>query len=284
MAAISFSVLSTSKAVTTATDRPPPFPYGALLVLTASVVLIASAGVNIQPLRSGLLLTAGLAGLAIFFYLDGRRPASRLFPSRPFDIRTRLGSGMIMVAALSVSTCSIVVYGPLLLTTLHGMSLLTTGYLIAAESISWSILSIIVANAKPQHERGIILLGVSMIAIGVAGFAYAVPSGSIPLLLTCALLQGGGFGIAWPFVTRLIVASAPPGESTIASSGVPAMQRIGYSVGAASCGIVANAAGFSEGLSRTAAETVAVWVFLAYVPLALIGVMAAARLVYVRQA
>ncbi len=252
------------------------------MVLAASVVLIATAGVNIQPLRSGLLLTAGVAGLVLFFWLDASKPASRLFPSRPFDMSTRLGSGMNMVAALSISTCSIVVYGPLLLTTLHGMSLLATGYLIASESIAWSILSIIVANAKPRYERPIILLGVSMIAAGVAGFAYAVPNGSVPLLVACAIMQGGGFGIAWPFVTRLIVGSAPAGESTIASSGVPAMQRIGYSVGAASCGIVANAAGFSGGLTREAAENVAVWVFLAFFPLALVGVAAAARLVFVQ--
>ena len=55
-----------------------------------------------------------------------------------------------------------------------------------------------------------------MIAAGIAGFAYTVPAGSIPLILLCALLQGGGFGIAWPFVTRVIVASATDGEQTIA--------------------------------------------------------------------
>lgn len=279
MATLAYRVLATPKAASQTSERTPPFPYAALLMLTASVVMIASAGVNIQPLRSGLLLTAGLFGLILFFRLDAARPASRLFPSRPFNLKTRLGSGMVMIAALSVSTCSLVVYGPLLLTTLHGMSLIATGYLIAAESISWSILSIIVANAQPRYERAIILLGVSMIAAGVAGFAYAVPDGSVPLLLGCAILQGGGFGIAWPFVTRMIVAAAPPGESTIASSGVPAMQRIGYSVGAASCGLVANAAGFSEGLTRDAAANVAVWVFLAFLPLALVGVLAAARLV-----
>ena len=47
-----------------------------------------------------------------------------------------------------------------------------------------------------------------MIAAGIAGFAYAMPLGSIPLILACAILQGGGFGIAWPFVTRIIVAVA----------------------------------------------------------------------------
>ncbi|MEP9399539.1 MFS transporter [Mesorhizobium sp. KR2-14] len=259
-------------------DALPPFPFVALAALAASVVMIALAGVRIEMLRSTILLVAGLAGLALFFVLDARKPLSRLFPRRPFDRRTPVGNGMIMVATFSVATCSFAVYGPLLLTSLHGISLLTAGYIIAAESIAWSILSILVANAPPRHERLIIVGGAAMIAAGIAGFAHAVPAGSIALILLCALLQGGGFGIAWPFVTRVIVAAADPGDSTIASSAVPTMQRIGYAVGAASCGIIANAAGFSEGLSGQTAQNVATWLFLAYVPLALVGVLAAVRL------
>jgi MFS family permease len=282
MASVAFRLLSTPGAVRTVGDKPPPFPFTALLVLAVSIILIASAGVNIQLARSSILLILGLAGLALFFYLDATKPASRLFPSGPFNLNTRVGSGLTMAAALCVSTCSIMVYGPLLLTTLHGMPLLVTGYIIAMESIAWSVLAIAVANIRPQHERTVILVGVIMIAVSIAGFAFAVPYGSIPLLFVCAIMQGGGFGVAWPFVTRMIVAAAPENERTVAASGLPAMQRIGYSVGAASCGIVANAAGFSEGLTREAAEVVAVWVFLAFVPLALVGVAAAARLVFSR--
>ena len=116
-----------------------------------------------------------------------------------------------------------------------------------------------------------------MIAAGIAGFAYTIPLGSIPLILICALLQGGGFGIAWPFLTRVIVASAPECEQTIASAAVPTMQRIGYAVGAALAGIVANASGFSQGLNHDAAANVASWLFLAFVPLGIVGCLAALR-------
>jgi MFS family permease len=262
-----------------ATGKLPPFPFVALGTLAVGVVLIALAGVRIELLRSSVLLVLGLAGLALFFALDARKPLSRLFPSRPFDWSTPVGSGMIMVAAFSVATCSFTVYGPLLLTSLHGISLLTSGYIIAAESIAWSILSISVANAPVHREKAIIVTGAAMIAAGVAGFAYAVPSGFIPLILFCALLQGGGFGMAWPFVTRVIVAAAKPTESTVASSAVPTMQRIGYAVGAASSGIIANAAGFADGLSGDTARHVASWLFIAFIPLTLIGVSAAVRLI-----
>ncbi|RUX67177.1 MFS transporter, partial [Mesorhizobium sp. M2A.F.Ca.ET.040.01.1.1] len=161
-----------------------------------------------------LLILLGLAGLALFFRVDALKPRSRLFPSQLFSWNSALGSGMTMVAASSVATCTFAIYGPLLLTTLHGIPILTTGYIIAAESIAWSILSILVANAPLHRERSIIVVGALMIACGIAGFAYTIPTGSIPLILLCALLQGGGFGVAWPFLTRVIVASAREGEQT----------------------------------------------------------------------
>ena len=264
-----------------ATERRPggaaPFPFLPLMVLAGSVMLIAVAGVEIRAGRSTLLLLLGLAGLAAFFALDARRPRSRLFPSRLFDWRTQVGSGMTIVLAFSVATCSFAVYGPLILTNLHGISVLTTGYIIAAESIAWSILSIAVANAPPRRERLIIIGGMSMVAAGIAGFAYAVPAGSIPLILACAVLQGGGFGIAWPFVTRIIVGAAPETERTVAASAVPTMQRIGYAVGAALCGIIANAGGFSAGVNDAASASVGYWLFVAFIPLAILGVAAAVR-------
>ena len=280
MALASFAVLRGPQATRprTSAGAPPPFPLRALAILAAGVVLIALAGVGIEALRSTLMLLAGLAGLALFFVVDSWRPASRLFPTRPFSWRSPVGSGMTMVLAFSVATCSFGVYGPLIMATLHDIPILTAGYIIAAESIAWSILSIIVANAPPRRERLIIVSGALMIAGGVAGFAYAMPAGSIPLILACAVLQGGGFGIAWPFVTRVIVAVADPAESTIASSAIPTMQRIGYAVGAALCGIIANASGFSQGLSPETAEGVARWLFLAFLPIAALGCVAAVRL------
>ncbi len=278
MAAVAFLVLRMPEARRVTGAEPPPFPYAALATLAGAVILIAFAGVDVSPYRSTALFVAGVIGLALFFRVDALMPRSRLFPRRPFDWSTSLGAGMTMVATLSVSTVSFAIYAPLLLTSLHGIPVLTVGYIIAAESIAWSILSILVAGAPPRHERMIIVGGAFMIAAGLAGFSIAIPAGNIPAILFCALLQGGGFGIAWPFATRIIVASAPVEESTIASSAVPAMQRIGYATGAAAAGIVANASGFADGLTGDSAANVARWLFLAFLPLALVGCAAAVRM------
>jgi MFS family permease len=172
---------------------------------------------------------------------------------------------------------SFTVYGPLLLASLHGYRPIVVGYLIASESLAWSVLSILVANAPPERERLIIAGGAAMIAAGIACFAIAVPSGSMPLILAGALLQGGGFGIAWPFITRKTVDAALPAERTIAASAVPALQRIGYAIGAALAGMIANIMGFSGGYTKEAAASAAPVLFYAFLPLALYGCWAAWR-------
>lgn len=259
-------------------DDAAKFPAVPLLCLAASVMMIAAAGLEMSVVFSAPILLSGLAGLAIFFRLDAFRPASRMFPAHPFRTSTTLGCGMVMVGGLAVSTVSFTVYGPLLLASLHGFSPLLTGYIIASESVSWSILSILVANAPPNREKLIITAGAAMIGTGVAGLAFAIPAGSIPAILACALLQGGGFGIAWPFAIRRIVEAAPAAERTIAASAAPTLQRMGYAVGAALAGIIANTAGFSSGFTRDAAASAAPVLFLAFVPLAGAGVYAAFRL------
>ena len=254
------------------------FPALALACLSAGVTAIAAAGVETSLMRSSLLLVAGFAGVALFFWLDARNPLSRLFPATTFDTSTTVGAGMMMVAALSISTCSFGFYGSLLLAALHGYSPLTVGLIIASESVAWSVLSILVANASARSEPVIVVSGAIMIATGLAGFAYTVPSGSIPLILLCALLQGGGFGILWPFASRRIIEAASQAEREIAASAFSTLQRLGYAIGAALAGMIANAGGFSGGFTRAAAEGAAPLLFLAFLPLAILGCVAAWRL------
>ncbi len=281
MASLSFTVLRGPQATTrkpTEDGALPPFPFMALTCLALAIMAIALAGVGFGVAGSSLLLVLGIAGVGGFFLLDAAKPRSRLFPTRPLDMRTQVGNGIVMMAAFSLGTISFSIYGPLILTSLHGVPVLTTGYIIAAESIAWSVLSILVANAKPAQERPIIVAGSLMIFAGMVGFVWAVPAGNLGFILACAVLQGGGFGIAWPFVIRVIVSSAAESERTVTSSAVPTMQRIGYAVGAAVAGIIANAAGFSEGLSGETAESVAQWLFLAFIPFGVLGCVAAYRL------
>lgn len=260
------------------------FPALALACLALGITAIAAAGVEARiPVAAGLV-AAGLLGIVVFFVLDARNQVSRLFPSASFDPRTTVGAGFLMVAALSVSTCSFAFYGPLLLSAMHGFTPLTTGFIIASESVSWSLMSILIANAPRHREALIVRAGALMITAGVAGFAWAVPSGSIPGIVLFALLQGGGFGILWPFANRCVVEAAPEHEREVTASAFSTLQRMGYALGAAIAGIIANANGFSGGFTKAAAAGAALPLFLYFLPVAALGCWAAFRLARVMAA
>ena len=53
---------------------------------------------------------------------------------------------------------------------------------------------------------------------------------------------------------------------------------VSFALGAAVAGIVANMAGFSEGLTVEAAKQAAFWVFAAFIPLSLVANVAAWKL------
>ena len=104
-----------------------------------------------------------------------------------------------------------------------------------------------------------------------------MPHGPVWALVPWLTLQGAGFGMCWAFLLRRIVAGVPAGERERASSAMPTLQLVGYAVGAAASGIVANALGLVEGASQEVVRTVAFWVFAAFLPLAVLGVVAAWR-------
>ena len=162
------------------------------------------------------------------------------------------------------------------------MSPLEFGYLAALESVAWSIAAMAIAR-WPISETRCIRIGSVTVVAGTALFAYAIPVGSLSLIVLAALMQGGGFGLCWAYVMRRTVASAHAGDRERTAGAIPTVQMLGYAVGAAAAGIVANGLGFAstgggDEADRIIMENVAVWVFLAFIPLGLGGIAAAWRL------
>jgi MFS family permease len=255
-------------------SKPSVFPARRLAVLAASIVAIAWSGITGNLLAATVAGCAGLAGVCAFLAIDQNRAAGHILPSA---IRTRdstARNSLLMVFCLAASTISFSVFGPVLLRVLHQLSALETGYVIALESIGWSVAAIALANQPGHREKLIIRTGASLVLIGLIGFAVTMVSGPVWLVCIFAVLQGAGFGMFWSFIIRRLVESVYESERSIAAASVPLVQRIAYALGAAAAGLVANSAGFSIGLSAQTSQFVAIWVFVAFIPLATIGVFA----------
>ncbi len=252
-------------------------PWFRLGLLAVAVVAISAAGAHVTVLTTPLLCVAGITAALLLVKQDSQSK-NRIFALRPWSLAHAPGAGTVMVLASALATVSFTIYGPVLMQVLYGADPLTAGYYIAVESVAWSVGAIAVSGAAERAERAIILAGSALITLGVIGFAVIMPIGPMEALLPFALCQGAGFGMAWGFVVRRTIAGTPQADRDRVSSSLPTVQMTGYAFGAAIAGIVANGSGFSHGLSVEAARSAAVWVFAAFVPVALIANIAAWKL------
>jgi MFS family permease len=254
--------------------RSDPWPILPLLVLSAATLIIAQAGATsgAAVAAGGCVLGAGLLYAAA--RLD-RRARIRLLPVQLLELRHPVGAGLLMVFALSVGTTGFWAYGPLLVKILFGTKPLVTGYILAGEAVAWSVATMAVSAATPAADRWLIRGGAVGVSLGAAGFAVAVPAGSLVAMVICGLLQGAGFGLCWPALVQRIVRFSDPTEQSLASASASTVQRIGYAVGTAAAGIAANLSGLAEGVSAVAARTAGFWVFAAFIPVLVVGILCA---------
>ncbi len=261
---------------TSAVAASKKWPVLPLLILTVATLIIAEAGVSrgIAATMSGLM--TGCALLYVAARID-RRAATRLLPIQALDVRHPLGAGLAMVFALSVGTTGFWAYGALIVTLLFATKPLTVGYILAGEALAWSVATLAIGKLPRQYETTLIRAGVVCTALGAAGFALAIPAGSLVGVILCALLQGAGFGVCWPAIVGRTTRFADREEEALAAAAVPTVQRIGYAVGTAAAGIAANLSGLIDGLSISAAKAAGFWVFAAFVPVLALAVASAWR-------
>jgi len=246
-------------------QQPLEWPLRPLLILLCATLIIAQSGVA----GSSMLAASGCISGALLLYVAARldrHARVRLLPRQLLDIRAPIGAGLLMIFALSVATTGFWAYGPLILKVLFATNPLFSGYALAAEALAWSIATMAVSAAPISADRPLIRVGTVAVSAGVAGFAWAVPAGSLAGIMVCSLLQGVGFGLFWPAVVHRLVRCSGQDEKDLAAASPSTIQRIGYALGTAIAGIVANLCGLAEGVSAAAARSAAFWVFAAFIP------------------
>lgn len=263
----------------TATRSPGArLPLMRLALLAAAIMSVAVAAAHLDVILSPVLCLAGVGLLWLFLIRDRCQSAGRMFPSSTLDAGSTAGVGILMVFMAGGSTMSFLVYGPVLLETMFGLSPLMSGYVIAIEAVAWGTAAILFSGSTQAAENSLIRGGTVVVSLGVLGLAVAMPAENLPGVILCAVAQGAGFGMMFAFVVRRLVASVPDDEKDTMSAAIPATQQIAFALGAAVAGIAANAVGFAEGVSGEAVSAAAFWVFAVFVLPVLLANLAAWRL------
>ena len=253
-------------------------PLLRLALIASAVLCVSMAAADYHLVGSPLLCTIGLSLLITFLAIDRRSPGARMYPRDALDPRRSVGAGILFVFLASAASMSFLVYGPFLLISRFELTPLQAGYVVVLESVSWGLAAVAFARFNVAPETRLIRFGSIFITLSLLGFAATIPDGPLWAVIPWPVMQGAGFGMMWGFIVRRMVAAVPAAERDLASSALPTTQQIGFAVGAAAVGILANANGFTAPMSDELAKTVGFWLFAGVVPLALLANGAAWRL------
>jgi len=240
--------------------RAPQVPLGRLGLLCAGVLCVASVANIGSTAGRVVLLAAAIAAIALMLRRDGAA-RDRLFPAEMLSLRRRVGQGFWMIFFVAMSTTPGSVYLPLLLQALHGVSPAAAGYFYAAQSLAWTTAAILSARLGGTRARGALVLGPLLTALGFVGLYLMIAGGPIAGIVLSVLLVGGGIGACWAHVGSIVLGSGRRDEGAASASLIPTTQTFAVSLGAALCGIIANAAGLSAGATPSAAALAGAWLF-----------------------
>lgn len=254
-------------------------PKVRLAILAAAILSVATGGVlGFSPLAFVFAL-AGVFLLVMFFRRDRVSGATRLYPASAYRSGTPTRTGLFMVTLLFFSTVAFTVFGPMLVRLIYGLGPLAGGFLVALESVSWSVTAVLFSGLRPVHHGRAIRIAAILLIVYITGMAAMMGAAAPVWALFPFLIAGGaGFGLCYGFVTQRIVHGADAADRARASSAIPTSQMISYALGSASCGFVANGLGLSETSPPDQAAGIAFWLLIAFLPVAFGGAFYAWRL------
>ena len=253
-----------------------PIPIVRLLLLGAAILLVSISGAYYHPLASPLLIGLGCLAIVLFVLRDRHAKRGRMLPAEVTDFSHAIGNGIAGILLLCISIMSFLVYGPLILIELYGLTPLQAGLVVLLESLAWGSAAIIFSGLKREHEPRLIRSGAALVLVGLGAMALVFPRGWLWAVVLAVLLLNGGFGLMWGFIIKRVIAAAAPADKDRTASLLPITQQTGFALGAALSGLVANLFGIGE--ASIAGENdyaglreVAFWLFAGFLPLACVG-------------
>jgi MFS family permease len=256
---------------------PRPLAWRTLSVLAAGIAAIGGADIVGGWLAPSCLIAVGLA-LLWFAGAINAGDRERLVPRDAVRLSTTAGAGYAMILAMSAAGSVLGVYGAAILQVVHGVSPLTAGYAIGMEALAWTLAALIVSGQPDRRHGFLILAGAGAIVAGTALLALTIDAAGLAPFVCAAMVLGCGFGLSWSLATRRVLAALPAEDRAVGASAAPTTQMIGGAVGAAAAGAIANLLGLTRSFTQAQAALDGPWLFAAFTPLALIGVVAAVRL------
>jgi MFS family permease len=128
----------------------------------------------------------------------------------------------------AIATASLLHYGffgadafvPLTLTIVRGLPSVVTGIALTGATVSWTLGAWLQARLIERlRRRTLVLVGVALMLLGIAGFASALlPAFPVALAIGAWALTGLGMGLAFSTTSLVVLEESPQGEEGAASA------------------------------------------------------------------
>ena len=255
------------------------FPLIRTVLLGSGVLCVGLAG-NVDSIAVKASLIVAAAVLVLWSFRLDAGTDNRLFPSQAISFGTTVGAGFWMIFLTSISYTAINVFLPLILQVLHGIGPLVAGYFNGVLSIAWAVGTASSAGWRGRGEQLALAGGPILTAIGLAGLTFGIADISSEAIVVFVILTGLGLGACNLHITTRTMAAAATGEESVTATSQATIRYLGVAFGSAGVGIIANAAGLAEGITRATVADAAFWIFASNLLAALGAFVCAARVIW----
>ena len=206
------------------------------LLATAGLVVGAGmtlTGLQVQSVPIALVLL--LCGLALGI------PSLRfVLPPGTLRVKAGLPAAIVNIGLLSIAFFGAEAFLPLTLISIRGQNTIIAGIALTAATLSWTAGSWLQANLAPkQGRRMLVLSGLFIIAVGIAGIAIILFPAIPALVGIVAWGVGGlGMGLAYSTISLVILETAPKDQVGSASASMELSSVLGTALGTGLGGVI----------------------------------------------
>ena len=254
-------------------------PVLQIILIIASITLVSFAGTAEDNL-SRIALVVGGASAILAMVLAERVASTRLLPTGATSLFQPIAQVYFVIFMMMVVIGSDL-YVPYFLQTLHGISPLIAGYMVAFVALGWTSAGLTVSSLSGRKARGAIFAGTVITTLSAPLVGIFIgrdnPGSDLMILLATSIGLvglGAGIGAGWAHLVTLIMGLSIEGEKDKATAAINIVQSLGAAFGAALAGVVANGMGLVSPGGIPGAVTAGFWLYTLFVIPGALAVMA----------
>ncbi|ANL45886.1 major facilitator superfamily protein [Rhizobium phaseoli] len=258
-------------------------PVAQIGLLLAAVLMISAAGAITATAMKALLIAASVIAVSAMLLVEGRS-RNRLLPSGAVSLSKPISRVYLTMLAMTLVLVSDV-FIPYFLQSLHGVSPLMSGYLVALVAVGWTFAAFLSSSLTGGQAHAAIIIGALIEAAATASLTLFLArdnaEGQLLLVVPAAaaiFMMGFGIGLGWAHLVAMVLKLVASNEQDKASAAIPTMSSLGGAFGAAIAGVIANGAGLVEPGGVAGSIAAAHWLYAAMALPSIVAIAAAITL------